>query len=80
VSPIGDWSLDRQGRWVYDANAPSASPEPTSMLPAVPAADPAFAEIYEREDGAIYARVLPGVFASFDEVDSRTIVDKGAPS
>jgi hypothetical protein len=91
---IGDWYLgpdpDRPGRtkWLYDKDAPTPGPDPsvTQMLPAVtPAPQPAqsderdYVEIYEREDGSIYGRVDPGWFDVYDEVDSRTIVDPGAP-
>lgn len=57
------------------------------MMPAVSretpapeqADEPPIVEIYEREDGSIYSRVDPGWFDSYDEVDSRTISDPGAP-
>lgn len=84
---MGDWYLNREGRWTYDPNAPTPDPNPsvTQMMPAVPrpepekGAEPAIVEIYEREDGSIYSRVDPGWFDSYDEVDSRTISDPGAP-
>lgn len=38
-----------------------------------------FAEVYEREDGSIYGRVDPDEFPGYDEVDSRTVRDPGAP-
>jgi len=40
VSPIGDWSLNREGRWVYDANAPAANISATQMMPATSPDDP----------------------------------------
>jgi hypothetical protein len=50
-------------------------------MPSVPAKDePPFDEAYEREDGAIYGRPNPSWFEPFDEVDSRTIRDPGAPT
>lgn len=86
---MGDWYLgpdpEHPGRlkWLYDKHAPSLSPgvEHTSVMPAV-RADPEpdeFADVYEREDGSIYGRVDPTEFASYDDVDSRTIADPGAP-
>jgi hypothetical protein len=36
VGPIGNWYLDRNNNWSYDANAPSPGPQPaTTMLPLV---------------------------------------------
>lgn len=84
---VGDWYMgpdpNNPGRlkWLYDRNAPSPSMEHTTAMPIVrldPEPDE-FAEVYEREDGSIYGRVDPAEFDSFDEVDSRTIVDPGAP-
>ena len=85
---MGDWYLgpdpDRPGqmKWLYDSNAPTPDPTVTSMLPTVsretsrPAATvPGFV----KDDGSAYARVDPGWFDSFDEVDSRSIVDDGGP-
>jgi hypothetical protein len=80
---VGDWHLNNQGRWVHDPNAPSpgTSPPATQIMPSVPAKDePPFDEAYEREDGAIYGRPNPSWFEPFDEVDSRTIRDPGAPT
>lgn len=92
MSPIGDWYLNNEGSWTYDEDAPTpgANPPVTSMLPmiapehsaavhALHGDDPPIVEIYEREDGSIYSRVDPGWFDSFDEVDSRSIVDDGTP-
>lgn len=35
---------------------------------------------FTQDDGSSYSRVDPSEFESFDEVDSRTIVDPGEPS
>jgi hypothetical protein len=78
---VGDWYLDRLGKWQYDKNAPAPGVENTSMMPAV-RADPEpdeFADVYEREDGEIYGRVDPDEFESYDEVDSRTVPHVGGP-
>lgn len=81
---MGDWYLDRLGKWQYDKNAPAPGVENTSMMPAVGAAalrdEPDYADVYEREDGAIYGRIDPDQFESYDEVDSREIDDPGAPN
>jgi hypothetical protein len=87
---MGDWYLNNEGRWTYDEDAPTpgVNPPVTYMLPtvaAVPESDgpppdePPIVEIYEREDGSIYSRVDAGWFDSYDEVDSRTVSDPGAP-
>lgn len=83
---IGDWYIDRSGRWQYDPHAPSPSVEHTAMMPVVSRETPSFDEqdefdeVYEREDGAIYGRVDRDLFEEFDEVDSRTVEDSGAPT
>lgn len=84
---VGDWYMgpdpENPGRlkWLYDRDAPTPSVEHTMALPVVrPDPEPdEFAEVYEREDGSIYGRVDPAEFAPYDEVDSRTISDPGAP-
>lgn len=80
---MGDWYVDRNGRWQYDKDAPSPSVEHTAMMPVVSREtvdeSDEYAEVYEREDGAIYGRVDEEFFDDFDEVDSRTIRDLGTP-
>jgi len=34
---------------------------------------------FAKDDGSAYVRVDPGWFDSYDEVDSRSIVDDGGP-
>lgn len=87
---MGDWHLDRDGKWQYDEDAPRPDPTPTSMLPAVPAVHALHGDEDEprpelavpgfvKDDGSAYARMDPGWFDNYDEVDSRTIVDNGGP-
>lgn len=76
---MGDWYVDQHGKWAYDERAPSAGTEATQMMPAVPAPDQDVLEAYEHRDGAIYGRIDPGWFDSYDTVDSRTIADDGGP-
>lgn len=80
---MGDWYIDRSGRWQYDVQAPSPGVEHTAMMPVVSREtvdEPdEFDDVYEREDGAIYGRVQPDLFNSYDEIDSRTLSDLGTP-
>lgn len=75
---MGDWYVDRQGNWAYDKNAPAPDPSVT-QIGAVPPAAPDVAATVQWDDGAVYGLINPAQFASFDEVDSRTIQDPGAP-
>lgn len=76
---MGDWHMNRDGKWVYDENAPSANSEATRIQPAAPAPDESIVEAYEHRDGSIYGRVEAAWFEPYDRVDSRTIVDAGGP-
>lgn len=88
---MGDWYLGpdpenpNRLKWLYDKDAPAPSIEHTAMFPAVQPATPdldevdEYADVYEREDGSIYARLDPAEFENFDKVDSRLIQDPGAP-
>lgn len=74
---MGDWFLDNTGSWVYDKDAPTPrlDPDLTQIQPSVPSAYP---DGFERPDGT-YGRVDPAQLALFDDVDSTTIFDPGAP-
>jgi hypothetical protein len=89
---VGDFTPDpaRPGGWIYDPDAPTPNPdrgqEPAiSMLGPLtyggavdwPRADPT--REFTRADGSTYLRADPDEFDSFDDVDSTTIVDHGAP-
>lgn len=56
---------------------------PTAMLPGVGTVEfSGHTDVvltFEHPDGSAYQRVNPVEFASFDDVDSTTIVDDGAP-
>lgn len=66
-NPIAFLPGDESGRVAYGGEV--------DYGPATAAAQPAFA----KDDGSTYVRVDPDAFDSFDEVDSRSIVDDGAP-
>jgi len=76
--------MDARGSWSYDENAPSEENlDPglvTSPLEAVKP-DPLHDDTVFTypETGDVYRRVPPDAFPSFDEVDSTTIIDEGAP-
>ncbi|HEY9413630.1 MAG TPA: hypothetical protein VIQ30_02620 [Pseudonocardia sp.] len=73
VGPIGDWNEDRNGKWIYDKNAPTPGQNPavTQMLNAV-----TYPQVHEptelapsgfqTDDGSWYAR------ASADEFTEAT--------
>lgn len=67
---VGQWTLDNNDKWQYDAHAPSESVDVTPLVPR---------SGFVREDGSAYDRPDPGQFEDFDDVDSRTIVDDGGP-
>lgn len=67
--------------WVEDDREPSGwrwipnhptYPDPGVISPRAPHG-------FEHDDGSVYASVDPSELPSFDDVDSRTIVDPGAP-
>ena len=72
---MGDWYLDHNGKWQYDHLAPNPgdNPDVTSMLPVIPPSP----RPRTVDAGGV---VDPAEFDSFDDVDSRTIVDPGAPA
>lgn len=78
---MGDWYLKDDGSWVYDKDAPSpgTNPSPTEMLPIVTPSPTRRARTFTHDDGSEYERVSAAEFDSFDEVDSTTIADPGAP-
>lgn len=83
------------GKWIYDEQAPTPGQNPavTMMLPVIPVkpspkprpypdpgvVSPQAPAGFEHEDGTVYARAEPGWFETYDDVDSRTIDDPGAP-
>lgn len=69
---MGDWFLDQNDRWVYDANAPSPSPGVATFAPRQSSG-------FVKPDGSAYDRPDPAQFNLFDCVDSRTIEDDGGP-
>ena len=73
---MGDWFLDANDKWTYDANAPSPGGGVTALAPREP-------EIprsgFVRDDGSAYDRPSPAQFNVFDEVDSTSIEDHGGP-
>lgn len=91
---MGDWWLGNDNRWHYDDNAGAPDPAVTSMLPIVtPTPYPrtggtvryGAAEDHQlsRQEGPEH----PGgdwanadAYLSYDDVDSTTIVDDGAPA
>lgn len=60
---MGRWYEDEDGQWCYDKDGTEGDPSPS----------PTFGE-----DDEEYVRIDPGEFSSYDEVDSRMIVDAGA--
>jgi hypothetical protein len=75
---MGDWFLNKSGRWYYDPDAPAPRHDPglTMIQPRLPSTYP---DGFEAADGSVYGRVNPNQLALFDFVDSRSIVDDGGP-
>lgn len=57
----------------------SASVHGVTVGDAVDYTGPSERPVFEHDDGSVYERPDPDEFDSFDEVDSTTIVDDGAP-
>jgi hypothetical protein len=83
---VGDWRPDprRPGGWIYEPSAPAPDPTVTSMLPAVRPTEveqsaklPAVEHDGPEHPGGDWANA--DAYASYDAVDSRTIIDEGAP-
>lgn len=72
---MGDWYPTADGRWTYDPAAPSpgANPALTQILNAVTPSCDEHADIVD-------FLVHPDEFPAFDDVDSTSIDDPGAPA
>lgn len=79
---MGDWSWsDQRQQWVYDPMAPSPGQNPavTQILPTVTPSPSPRPRVEEPVDDHYLNWVPATDFPSFDDVDSRTIDDPGAP-
>ncbi len=77
---MGDWFPNPDGSWRHDDRAPTPyrGPDSTQLLPVVKP-EPDLRRTFTHDDGSVYTRIPAGAFESFDDVDSTTIVDPGAP-
>lgn len=75
---MGDWYPDPDDPlgWLHtdEDGPPGQSPAITHLMNAITPA-----RAFAHEDGSMYVRVSATEFASYDQVDSRAIVDDGAP-
>lgn len=88
LPPISGWVEDRTSpsgwAWLPDLTQVPQMASPTGLMPAVRATAPVLTPApillrFEHSDGSTYVRAHPGEFPAYDEVDSRRVVDPGAP-
>jgi hypothetical protein len=72
---VGDWYLGNDDRWRHTSDTVPPDPTVTAMMPAV--APPPREQDGPEHPGGDWANA--DAYQSYDDVDSRTVIDTGPP-